>query len=132
MQINELVQATTNDPVAYERGQREMERILQRSAVDRAFRDALLENPRAAFAEFAGVDVSAVPESFNLKFIENTADATIVLPDPVDRAAELTDGELEAVAGGATPLLMGVALVTGVAYGYTVYQWGHKDGSDCR
>jgi hypothetical protein len=129
MQISELVQTTTSDPVAYERGQREMERILQRSAVDREFRNALLDNPRAAFAEFAGVDVSVIPESFNLKFIENSADATIVLPDPVDPAAELTEGQLEAVAGGATPLLMGIAFVTGVAYGYTVYQWGHADGS---
>ena len=41
-----------------------------------------------------------IPESFNVVFIENQADATIVLPDYVDPQAELSEDALEAVAGG--------------------------------
>jgi hypothetical protein len=73
-------------------------RLLERSAVDRTFRQKLLTDSRAALAEFGGRDPSSV--SSNIVFVENTADATIVLPDFVGANTELSDQQLESVAGG--------------------------------
>ena len=50
---------------------------------------------RAAIAEATGTEV---PESVSLVFVENKADATLVLPDYVDPNAELSEEDLEAVA----------------------------------
>jgi hypothetical protein len=75
--------------------------MLSRSATDRTFRQKLLTEPRAAIAEYTGHDV---PDTFDVVFVENTAAATIVLPDPVDPEAELSEAELEAVAGGSETL----------------------------
>jgi hypothetical protein len=86
---------------AIEQGQHQLQALLQRSATDSDFRRTLLTDPRAALAEFSGREV---PEGFNVVFVENKADATIVLPDFVDTAAELSDAELEAVAGGSEPV----------------------------
>lgn len=83
--------------------------LLARSATDMEFRAKLLSDSPAAIAEFARQDLSAMATLPNVKFIENTADATFVLPDFIDDAAELSDAELEAVAGGVTP---GVIVVT--------------------
>ena len=44
--------------------------------------------------------MSEIPASFNLVFVENKADATIVLPDPITTSGDLSDQELETVAGG--------------------------------
>ena len=75
------------------------EAIATRAAVDRAFRTKLLTDPRAAVSEVLG---HPLPESFNIKFIEKDAnlDAVVVLPDFVSTAGELSEEELEAVAGG--------------------------------
>ena len=70
-------------------------------------------DPAAAVTEFTG---NEVPESFNVTFIENKADATIVLPDYVDPEAELSEEDLEAVAGG--------DLVTGILVGILVLEIG--------
>ncbi len=78
-----------------------MRGLLSRSATDRGFRQKLLTEPRAAIAEYTGRDV---PDSFDVVFVENTAAATIVLPDPVDPEAELSEAELETVAGGTETL----------------------------
>jgi hypothetical protein len=100
MNIKEKTQAYATNPAFASQAQEKYTELLSRSATDRAFRDKLVSNPRAAIAEFSGHDVS---ESFNVVFIENTADATIVLPDPVWSATELSEEELETVAGGSTP-----------------------------
>jgi predicted PP-loop superfamily ATPase len=71
--------------------------LLARSAVDEDFRQQLLKDPRAALAAFSGNDSAS---SANIVFLENNADATIVLPDRVSRNAELSESDLEAVAGG--------------------------------
>jgi hypothetical protein len=86
-----------------------MSAILARSATDQGFRQKLLTDPRSAVSEATG---RPLPASYNVRFIENTADTTIVLPDPVDPNAELADSELETVAGGITP-----TIVTGVVLG---------------
>jgi hypothetical protein len=83
-----------------ERVTAQMRAILARSATDPAFRQKLLTDPRAAVAEFSARPVSDIPASFNLVFVENKADATIVLPDPINTSGDLSDQELETVAGG--------------------------------
>lgn len=79
--------------------QEAIQQMLARSAVDRDFRSKMLENPRLAFAEYGcelayGVDIS---------FVENQADVTIVLPDPIDAMLELSEAELVEINGGGTP-----------------------------
>ena len=95
--------------------------MLARSATDLDFRQRLLADPAAAVAEFTGREV---PDAFNVSFIENRADATIVLPDYIDPSAELSEDELEAVAGGSEiGIALGVAVaVTGAAYLYNKYK----------
>ncbi len=99
-----VTQRLRDDPRAVQQSKEALERMLARSATDRAFRERLLEDPRAAVAEFTGKPVSEIPESFNLRFVENTAGATIVLPDFADPTAELSESELETVSGGTTTL----------------------------
>ncbi len=122
-----------DDPaLVAEHGQREMQRVLQRAAVDRAFRTRLLTEPRVALAEFNGRDAVSEPFPMNIVFVENRATATVVLPDFVDPAAELSADELETVAGGITPSILIVTLLTaGGAVSYGAYTLGHSQG-DCR
>lgn len=102
--------AETNPELA-KAAQDTMQEMLSRSATDLEFRRKLLGDPRAAIREFTGREV---PESFNVTFVENTADATIVLPDAIDPAAELSETELETVAGGTSDPLSVVISVAGV------------------
>jgi len=97
----QLAQYAKEHPEAVEKGQEHLQKILARSATDREFRQKLLTDPRAAISEFAGREVSNV----DIKFIENQGAATVVLPDYVGESAELSENELEAVAGGGTPVL---------------------------
>ena len=102
--------------------------LLSRSATDLDFRQRLLADPAATVAEFTGREV---PDTFNVSFIENRADATVVLPDYVDPSVELSEDELEAVAGGsevavAVAVLGLVAL--GVGIGVEVHDLMCEDG----
>jgi hypothetical protein len=94
--------ALRSNPEYAQAAQEKMQALLSRSATDAAFRKKLLSDPRAALKEFSGHEVSP---TFNVVFIENKAEATIVLPDPISPEAELNEQELEAVAGGGTPLI---------------------------
>lgn len=75
--------------------------VKSRAKTDPEFREKLLSAPREVLeAEF---DVP-LPENFSIRFVENQgADLTVVLPDPSDPDAELSDDDLEHVAGGAGP-----------------------------
>src|SRR6056297_3668031 len=85
------------DPRPSDDAPQRMRDALARSAIDPEFRSRLLDTPNDALAEM-GVEV---PASFDLAFVENTVDATHVLPDFVGSDhVELNDDELEAVAGG--------------------------------
>ncbi len=72
-----------------------LQQLLARSATDWGFRQKLLTNARAALEEHLG---HPLPVPLNIQFVENEADATIVLPNY--QGAELSDEELEVVFGG--------------------------------
>ena len=75
-----------------------IEQIVKRAQTDSEFRKLCLDNPDAAATEATGKNI---PEDFTLRFVENQgADLTVVLPDMVDPSAELSEQELEQVAGG--------------------------------
>jgi hypothetical protein len=76
-----------------------VQRVQTRAATDVDFRALCLADPVAAAKEEAGVDV---PADFTINVVDNNnADLTVVLPDFVDGAGEeLSDADLEAVAGG--------------------------------
>lgn len=102
MNVQQVAQTFAQNPDAVRQTQETMQGVLSRSATDMAFRAQLLSDPRSAIASYTGREAG---EGFNVKFIENKAAATIVLPNAVDANAELSEGELEAVAGGIVPLL---------------------------
>lgn len=79
--------------------QRALEAVLQRATVDLDFRQQLLTTPRQAIEEAYGV---SIPSNFRVKFIERDrdVDALIVLPDVSRNGDELSDEDLEDVAGG--------------------------------
>jgi hypothetical protein len=75
-------------------------RLVQRSLQDDAFRQRLLEDPKAAVEEELG---TRLPEEVRVVAVEETADTNyLVLPvaSPADEGGELSEQELEAVAGG--------------------------------
>ena len=119
MQVTTIQHFAEAHPDAVAQGQEAIRDILRRSSTDRAFRQRLLDDPSAAVAEVTG---QAVPEGLSIRFVENTADATLVLPDFVDPDAELSEDDLEAVAGGIEPLTValicgGIGILVGIAVG---------------
>ena len=83
-------------------GREQMERrLVQRSLQDGDFRQRLLENPKAAVEDELGTQL---PEDVRVVAVEETADTVyLVLPfvsTQAQEAGELSDQDLEAVAGG--------------------------------
>ncbi len=75
-------------------------KIIEMSMKDADFRKRLIENPAAVINQEMG---SAVPESVTVKVLEEDANTIyLVLPRLVSHSTnfELTDTELQAVAGG--------------------------------
>jgi len=85
-------------------GRQEMERkLIQRSLEDDAFRQRLLEDPKAAVEQELGM---GLPEEVRVVAVEETADTIyLVLPSapPLGEGDELSDRDLEAVAGDWCP-----------------------------
>ena len=83
-------------------GRAEMERMLiQRSIEDESFRQSLLADPRTSVEQELGTQL---PESIEIRIVEESTDTIyLVLPSAsplVGEGGELSDQELEAVAGG--------------------------------
>jgi hypothetical protein len=82
-------------------GRAGMERkLVQRSVEDDAFRHRLLEDPKAAVEEELG---TRLPEEVQVIAVEETQDTIyLVLPfsSPLGEVSELSDEELQTVAGG--------------------------------
>jgi hypothetical protein len=79
--------------------QQALEAVLERATVDQEFRQKLLADPRRSILDAFGV---SIPTRFNVKFIEKEkgVDALIVLPDFRLPSGELSESELDNVAGG--------------------------------
>lgn len=73
--------------------------VLERAASDADFRQRAVRDPRAAIREVSGSDL---PGHVNIQFYDQPSDvdAVLVLPPLVEEAGELSEAELEAVAGG--------------------------------
>ena len=89
-------------PMSEASGREHLERkLVEKSLQDDAFRGRLLEEPRAAVEEELGTQL---PEYVKVEVMEETADtAYLVLPfrsTESQETGELSDQELEAVAGG--------------------------------
>src|SRR4051794_30499695 len=86
-----------------------VQEILRRSSIDPEFRSLTLRDAAGAFAK---VTSKRMPADFSFKFVDNSgAVKTLALPDPVMEISqeELSDAELEAVAGGAADSKTSVA-----------------------
>ena len=83
-----------------------LQQITARAATDADFRARLVKEPHAAVRESVGIEL---PSKFRIKFVEKepTLDAMVVLPDLQNESAELTEEELEAVAGGSWDFCIG-------------------------
>src|SRR5262245_49833003 len=79
---------------------REIEaKIIAHAWKDPRFKEKLMKNPRAAFKEM-GLDI---PENIQVKVVEDKAGSfTFVLPPSTPGAKEMSDQELEKLAGGIT------------------------------
>jgi hypothetical protein len=75
-------------------------RVIERSLQDESFRRRLLADPKAALQEELGAQL---PKEVEVRAVEETADTIyLVLPSasPLGEGGELSDRELEGVAGG--------------------------------
>jgi hypothetical protein len=102
-------------------GRAEMERrLLERSLQDDSFRQRLLEDPRATMEQELGV---RLPADVQVIVVEETANTIyLVLPSasPLGEREELSERELDAVAGGAPgPTASGDTCSTAACGGFT-------------
>ncbi|WP_375515786.1 NHLP leader peptide family RiPP precursor [uncultured Nostoc sp.] len=73
------------------------EKLIARAWQDASFKQKLISNPRAAF-EKEGI---ALPESIEVRVVEESPSTLyLVLPVQPSETAELSEAELESVAGG--------------------------------
>ena len=82
-------------------GREQMERrIVEKSLQDESFRQRLIEDPKAAVEQELG---TRLPEDVQVRAVEETAQTIyLVLPSssPLGEGKELSDQDLEAIAGG--------------------------------
>jgi hypothetical protein len=73
------------------------ERIVAKSLEDAEFRSALMANPKAVLAQELGGEL---PDDIEIEVIEETDSKFYLVLPPVMVEEELSDEQLEAVAGG--------------------------------
>lgn len=71
--------------------------VAARATTDEKFRKKVLKNPKDAIKEVTGKDV---PANYRLKIIESAPDFDNIFVLPPFRSDELSEAELEQVAGG--------------------------------
>lgn len=92
--------------------------IIKRAWNDPAFLGQLRANPRTAIDEGLRKYGASVPEGVTVKLYEELAgQCVIIIPRPLDAGAELSDAELEAVAGGEGVVVAVVGAVAGAVAG---------------
>ena len=109
--------------ITQQEAEQAIQQIIKRAQTDAEYRQLCLSDPNKAATEVTGKEM---PAGYTLKFVENQgADLTVVLPDIIEESAELSDTELDQVAGGkcgiscgatgpGTCLCIGVPSLTGV------------------
>jgi hypothetical protein len=82
--------------------------VIKKAVVDHDFRQLAVRDSKAAIAKVSG---KKLPEGMSIHFVDNyqKSTKTIALPDPIANASELTDEELEQVAGGCGASSCGVS-----------------------
>lgn len=76
-------------------------KIIAKALEDEAFRQELLNNPNTAKAEIEKDLGQKLPEGFQLRVLQETENmAYIVLPVTISANQELSEEQMEAVAGG--------------------------------
>lgn len=122
MQISQqALQDLANDPAnapLIRESQELMRSIVKRSATDAQFRKLLLTSPKTAIVtesrETFGRTLNESDISIDIRFVESVDEMTLVLPQEVDPAAELSEDDLATVAGGSL-LLLAASYAAGVA-----------------
>jgi len=73
--------------------------VLKRAVADPNFRQLAVRDGKAAMAK---VTDKTLASGFSIQFVDNygKSNKTVVIPDPVTHPEQLTEEELEAVAGG--------------------------------
>jgi hypothetical protein len=75
-----------------------IDELCRRTAVDPDFRQLALTRPKAAMAK---VTTKPLPAGITYKFVDNSGSIrTIPLPEPMPETDELSDIDLEKIAGG--------------------------------
>jgi len=72
-------------------------KLIAKAMKDAGFRAELVKNPSAAIAKELGVKL---PAGVTVKVVEDTASVVHLVLPPVPAKGQLSDGELESVAGG--------------------------------
>ena len=85
-------------------------RIVKRCWTDEAFRRDLLADPAACFVKYTGLPAEQAPAIVIHE--ESGSDWHIVIPAKPAQAGELSDADLERIAGGTDPLTTVVTAVT--------------------